>query len=110
MAVSFAPAPEGAGDSEGHTAVMLLFYGGLFAIFYFLLIRPQSKKTKETQNMQSELSKGDNVITSGGIYGSVYKIKDDVVTLQVADDVRMKFQRSAISERLKESDIKDSDD
>jgi len=104
VATALAPAPEGAPNTEGHAMVMVIFYGGLFAVFYFMLIRPQTKRTKEVQTMQSGLGKGDSVITSSGIYGTVYKVKDDVITVQIAENVRVKMQRSAITERLKESD------
>ncbi len=107
---ALAPAPEGAPGTGGHTFIMLIFYGGLFAIFYFLLIRPQTKKTKDTHKMQDGLSKGDSVITSGGMYGTVHKIKDDVVTLQVADNVRVKLQRAAITQRIKEAETKKQDE
>jgi len=110
LSTALAPAPEGAPNTQGHAVVMILFYGGLFAIFYFLLIRPQTKRSKETQTMQSGLNKGDSVITSCGIYGLVHKIKDDVVTLQIADNVRVKFQLSAISSRTRESETKKSDE
>ena len=76
--VSFAPAPEGAPNSEGHTIVLILFYAALFAVFYFLLIRPQTKKNREVQNMQESLKKGDTVVTTGGIYGVVHKLKEDI--------------------------------
>lgn len=110
LSTSLAPAPDGAPDSEGHAMVMILFYAGLFAIFYFLLIRPQTKRTKDTKTMQSDLNKGDAVVTSGGLFGTVHKIKDDVITLQIADDVRVKFQLSAISSRVRESETKKSDE
>lgn len=94
---AMAPAPEGA-EQEGHTVVMLLFYVGLFAIFYFLLIRPQSKRSKETRNMQESLSKGDRIVTTGGIYATVHKVDDDKVTLEIAEGVRIKAQKSAVFE------------
>lgn len=103
LATTAAPPPEGAPDTEGHWVMVALFYGGLFAIFYFLLIRPQTKKSRETQDMQAALKKGDSVVTSGGMYGTVHKIKDDVITLQVADGVHLKFRKSAVTERVKES-------
>ena len=104
---SFAPAPDGAPDSDGHITVMLMFYGALFLVIYLFLFRPTLQKNRETQNMQSELSKGDSVVTNGGIYGVIHKIKDEVVTLQVADDVRIKVRKSSISERVKESLLKE---
>ncbi len=69
----------------------------MFAIFYFLLIRPQQKKQKEHDSMLSSLKEGNNVLTTGGLYGIVKKIKEDVVTLQIADNVRVKVSRSSIS-------------
>jgi len=92
-------APQGAENTEGHGMVMLVFYLGLFAIFYFLLIRPQSQRNKEVKDMQEALQKGDTVVTTGGIIATVYKIKDDVAILEIAEGVRIKVQRSAVSER-----------
>lgn len=100
---AMSPPPEGAPNTGGHVMVMLLFYAGLFAIFYFLLIRPQLKRNKEIKNMQDSLNKGDTVLISGGIYATVYKIKEDVVTLEIAEGVRIKALRSAITEKAKES-------
>ena len=97
--MNFAPAPEGA-DSEGQGVIMLVFYVGLFLIFYFLLIRPQTKEAQEKQVMQDGLSKGDRVVTSGGIFGTIHKVDDEVVTLEIADGVRVKVQRSAIGNKI----------
>ncbi|MGK7345938.1 MAG: preprotein translocase subunit YajC [Candidatus Nitrospinota bacterium M3_3B_026] len=102
-ATAMAPPPEGAPDTGGHTAIMLLFYGGLFAIFYFLLIRPQTKRNRELRNMQDSLNKGDSVITSGGLYGVVHKVKDEAVTVEIAEGVRVKVQKGAITERAREA-------
>ena len=75
----------------------------MFGIFYFLLIRPQQKRQKETKQMQGNLSHGDLVITSGGIHGKVTGITDTVVTLEVADKVRIKVSRSFISAVLQKA-------
>ena len=69
----------------------------VFIIFYFLLIRPQQKKTKEHQEMLSKLKKNDEVMTSGGIYGKVVALTDKVVTLEVAANVRLRVHRPQIS-------------
>lgn len=98
--LALASAPEGAPGAGDNTVILMLFYGGLFAVFYFFLIRPQTKKTNETHQMQAGISKGDTVITSGGIYGTVYKTKDDTLVLQIAENVRVKCQRSAVLERV----------
>lgn len=74
----------------------------MFLIFYFVLIRPEKQKQAEARKMVDELKDGDNIITLSGIHGTIKKIKDDVVTLQVADNVRIKVERSSIG-RLKSS-------
>jgi len=68
----------------------------IFAIFYFMIITPQQKREKDRRNMLSNLKEGDEVITVGGIYGKVLNIKDDVVTLDVGDKIKIKVSRSAI--------------
>jgi preprotein translocase subunit YajC len=69
----------------------------MFLVFYILLIRPQQKRTKEHREFLNSLKKGDEVITSGGIYGKVTGITENVVTLEVADKVRIKVQRGNVS-------------
>jgi len=65
-------------------------------IFYFLLIRPQQKKLKEHKAMVEATKKGDKVITGGGILGKVTDVKDDIVTVEIADGVRIKVKRDTI--------------
>ena len=69
----------------------------IFVIFYFLLIRPQQKKQKQHQNMLEAIKKGDRVVTSGGVYGTVIGVKDNIVVLKIADDVKVEFAKSAIA-------------
>lgn len=69
----------------------------IFVIFYFLLIRPQQKKAKQHQEMLGKLKKNDEVMTSGGIYGRVMSLADNVVTLEVAPNVRIRVNRPQIS-------------
>ena len=69
----------------------------IFAVFYLLVIRPQSKKAKVHQQMLADLKKGDDVVTQGGIIGRITGIKDDEVTLQVQEGVRLRMLRSAIT-------------
>ncbi|MCK4532581.1 preprotein translocase subunit YajC [bacterium] len=75
----------------------------IFAIFYFLLIRPQQKKAKEHQEMLNNLKKGDKVLTSGGVYGVVVGIKPSVFEIEIAEEVRIKLAKSAVSQVLKTS-------
>ena len=69
----------------------------IFAVFYFLIMRPQAKKQKELQRMLGELKKGDEVVTSGGIIGKITGVKDTELVLQVQEGVRIRVLRSAIS-------------
>ncbi len=69
----------------------------IFVIFYFLLIRPQQKRQKEHQKMVESLRKGDRVLTSGGIYGVVVGVKDNVVVLKIAENVKVEFAKSSVS-------------
>ena len=69
----------------------------MFAVMYFLVIRPQSKKQKELQKMLSELKKGDDVVTQGGIIGKVSGIKDNELILQLQEGVRVRVLRSAVT-------------
>ncbi len=78
----------------------------LFAVFYFLLIRPQQKRTKEHKRMLDSLAKGDEVITSGGLVGKVTDLGDNFVEVEVADNVRLKVQRPALASVLPKGTIK----
>jgi preprotein translocase subunit YajC len=69
----------------------------IFVIFYFLLIRPQQKRQKEHKTMLDRISKGDRVVTSGGMYGTVVGVKENVVVLRIADDVKVEFAKSSVS-------------
>jgi preprotein translocase subunit YajC len=69
----------------------------IVAIFYFLILRPQSKKAKEHQRMLSELKKGDDVVTQGGIIGKITGMKDTEVTLQIQEGVRIRVLRSSVT-------------
>jgi preprotein translocase subunit YajC len=94
------PGPMGpCGAQGGTTSIMLMV--AMFAVFYFLLIRPQSKKAKEHQNMLSALQKGDEVVTGGGIIGKISGITDKVVTLEVSEKVRVRVLKGQITDKFK---------
>jgi preprotein translocase subunit YajC len=76
---------------------MLLPILGMLVIFYFLMIRPQQKRQKEVQKMLSAVKKGDRVLTASGLYGVVSGVKDDVVVLQIADNVKVEMLKSAVT-------------
>jgi preprotein translocase subunit YajC len=69
----------------------------MFVIFYFLLIRPQQKKQKQHQEYLQNLKRGDEVVTTGGIYGKIFSVSDHVVTLEVSPNTRIKFAKSAVA-------------
>ena len=70
----------------------------MFVVFYFLLIRPQTKRQKEAEKMRSELKKGDHIITSGGIHGTIEGMKDnDVLLVKTATDTKLHVSRSAVT-------------
>jgi preprotein translocase subunit YajC len=95
MAYAMAP-PSGQGG-DANTLLGFLPMILIFAVFYFLLIRPQQKKAKEHKNMLENLKKGDSVITQGGLFGKIANISDQVVTLEIADKVRVRVARSHIA-------------
>jgi len=91
-------APAGGGTASGGDLIMsFLPFVAIIAIFYFLIIRPQSKKRKETEKMLSSLKKGDRIITIGGLYGTIQNVKESTVIVKVDDGVKLEFLRSAIS-------------
>jgi preprotein translocase subunit YajC len=73
----------------------------LFAVFYFLLIRPQQKRAKTHKQFIENLKKGDRVVTSGGMYGTITGVTDDSVTIEVAEKVRVRVLKSAIADYAK---------
>ncbi len=100
-------ATQAAGTTGGKTAPQgspyssLIFFAVIFGVMYFLMIRPQQKRAKETQRMLASLQQNDKVITTTGIYGRVYSIKPDkdivVVEIDETNKVRVEMQRSAIA-------------
>ena len=92
------PQQGGAGGAGGGSMVMtLVMFGGIILIMYFLMIRPQQKKQKEHIKMLESLRKGDKVITSSGIHGTITDIDGAVYTLQIADNVKVNFEKAAIT-------------
>lgn len=89
--------PLAAAQPQGGGIQMIVMLVGLFAIVYFFMIRPQNKKQKEIQKFRNALEVGQDVITIGGIHGTIKRIEDnDIITLNVSTGVEIKFDRSAI--------------
>ena len=88
-------APAGAGGPGGST--MIIFYALLFAAMYFFTIAPQRKKQKEQEKMLSALSSGDEIVTTGGIYGTITNVKDDRFVVRIADNTKIEVGKSFVS-------------
>jgi preprotein translocase subunit YajC len=87
---------------QGSPLISLMPIALIFIVFYFLLIRPQKKQQQDHAKMLEGLKKNDEVVTSGGIYGTIVNMQDDVLTLRVDDNTRIKVQKSSVS-RLKKA-------
>jgi len=97
IAYAMGGAGQGGAGGQGGDMHFIIVMAAIFAIFYFLLIRPQQKRQKELKAMINNLGHGDMVITSGGLHGKITGITDQVVTLEVSDKVRMKVSRGNIA-------------
>jgi preprotein translocase subunit YajC len=83
--------------SGGGSFTPLLLIVLLFGVMYFMMIRPQQKRRREAQAMQSSLGPGDDIVTIGGLHATVVSVDDDVVTVEIAPDVHVRFARPAIA-------------
>jgi preprotein translocase subunit YajC len=96
LAYAMGPSPSGGGGPAG-IAVQLVPMVLIFGIFFFLLIRPQQRERKRREDMLATLKKGDRVVTSGGLIGTIVGLSDQRVTLKIADTVRVECLRSAVT-------------
>jgi preprotein translocase subunit YajC len=92
-----AMAPPAEGGGGGGFISTIIMFGAIFLIFYFMIIRPQQKKAKERDKLLSNLQKGDKIVTSGGLHGTIAGLDEKTALIQVSDNVKMKFERSAIT-------------
>lgn len=96
-----------AGPTAGPTDLMgMLPLVAIFAVFYFLLIRPQSKRAKELKQMIGTLAKGDEVVTNGGLLGKVTDVGETFIAVEIADGVQVKVQKSAVAGLMPKGTIK----
>jgi preprotein translocase subunit YajC len=95
FAYAMAQAPNG-GGGPGAVMTQVLFFAAIFAIFYFLLIRPQQRQKREREATLSAVKKGDRVVTTSGLHGTVVNLGEHTMTLKVAEQVRLDFDRSAL--------------
>jgi preprotein translocase subunit YajC len=96
--------PQQGGNPEGSLFSTLIMFALIIGIFYFLILRPQQKRQKDRQKLLEALKKGDKVVTAGGLHGTIAGMDEKTVLLQVADNVKMKYDRSAIASILREGE------
>ena len=99
---AYAQGAGGGGAPYGDIMFLVL----LFAVFYFLLIRPQQKRAKEHKKMVGAVAKGDEVVTNGGLLGKVLEVGDNFLTVNIAEGVDVKLQRSSVSSSVPKGTIK----
>ena len=106
-AIADAGAAAGAAAQSPDPLASLILPIGLVVLFYFFLIRPQSKRQKEHKNMVSDLQKGEEVLTSGGILGKVINIKDDFIILEIAKETLLTVQKNSVQTIMPKGTIKE---
>jgi preprotein translocase subunit YajC len=100
LEILLAMAPQG-GDGGGSLISTLIMFGAIFAIFYFMIIRPQQKRAKEREKLLSNIEKGDKIVTSGGVHATIVGIEEKTVLIEIAPNVKIKIERSAIGSIVK---------
>ena len=104
--ISDAVAAAAPAQQQADPMTSLIFFGGMILIFYFILIRPQSKRAKEHRELVAGLSKGDEVVTNGGMLGKITEVTEQYVTLEVADNVQIRVQKPAVATVLPKGSLK----
>ncbi|NIP32216.1 MAG: preprotein translocase subunit YajC [Candidatus Dadabacteria bacterium] len=92
-----APPGTGGGESSGMSFAAIMPFVLIFVLFYFLIIRPQTKQNKERNEMLKNVKRGDKVLTTGGMYGRVINVNEDEITLEIAKGINVQMVRSGIS-------------
>jgi len=98
------PLLQAAANPGGQMMTMLITFGLIIFIFYFLVIRPQNKKQKEAKRMIEALKKGDKVVTIGGMRGQVTSVKEQTVTIKIDTDTKVELNKSAVSSVLEKKE------
>ena len=101
MDILIAMAPQGGEGGSGSLISTVIMFGAIFAIFYFMIIRPQQKRAKEREKLLSNIEKGDKIVTSGGVHGTIVGLEDKTALIEIATNVKIKIERSAIGSVIK---------
>ncbi|MYD45643.1 MAG: preprotein translocase subunit YajC [Gammaproteobacteria bacterium] len=107
--VAYAGTQQGEGGGQGSIFPTLLIFGGIIVVFYFLLIRPQQKQRKRHQELVGALQRGDEVIMASGMMGIISKVEENNVTVRVAKNTELQFQKQAVSATLPKGSITNLD-
>lgn len=99
---------QGAGGAQGGGFSLIIMMVLFFGIMYFMLIRPQQKRTRDHRNMIGALAKGDEVVTNGGTLGRITHVGEQFLTLEVAEGVAIKVQKHAVAAVMPKGTIKES--
>jgi preprotein translocase subunit YajC len=99
--ILLAMAPQGGEGGGGSMISTVIMFGAIFAIFYFMIIRPQQKRAKEREKLLSNIEKGDKIITSGGVHATIVGLEEKTVLVEIAPNVKVKIERSAIGSVVK---------
>lgn len=101
MDILLAMAPQGGEGGGGSLISTVIMFGAIFAIFYFMIIRPQQKRAKEREKLLSNIEKGDKIVTSGGVHATIVGIEEKTVLIEIAPNIKVKVERSAIGSVIK---------
>lgn len=101
MDIIIAMAPQGGDAGGGSLISTLIMFAAIFAIFYFMIIRPQQKRAKEREKLLSNIEKGDKIVTTGGVHATIVGIEEKTVLIEIAPNVKIKIERSAIGNVIK---------
>ena len=107
ISVAYAQSSDSASGSAFFQFIPLIL---ILGVFWFLIIRPQQKKQKEHQRMVDSLRKGDKVVTNGGIFGTIVKVGDDRLTLEIASKIQIQLERHQVSRMDKKTGVNKDDD
>jgi preprotein translocase subunit YajC len=97
-------APQGGSGGGGSMFSTLIMFALIILIFYFMILRPQQKRQKERDKLLNSIEKGDKIITAGGIHGTVIGLEDKTVLIQIADNVKVKIEKTAVGNVVRTSE------
>jgi preprotein translocase subunit YajC len=101
LEILLAMAPQGGEGGGGSLISTLIMFGAIFAIFYFMIIRPQQKRAKEREKLLSNVEKGDKIITSGGVHATIVGLEEKTALIEIAPNIKVKIERTAIGSVVK---------